>query len=443
MNLDDKRKYFNLCDPDESLEPDDDRNIDFDLLGENSGNPVRGFFWSDKLLNEIILADKPITRFFTGHPGSGKTTELKRIAQKISDPEIGNFLPVFIDAKLLMDLDSQINLIDIITIIVYFVEKTIYGQEEGFLQRLWDWLKNTDTELGKAEFSIPSVGKLVFEMKARDSLRKKVHDVILRQFSRFMDEARNQLEEFNNIVISEFGRKGLVVIFDSLEQLGQNTESNWMEILSSAEKVFGSNRQYLQLPVHTVYTVPPALFNRIVGTDSYFLPMIKVYDKERMPYEPGLAAMRELVRRRLPEDIQKEILGPAAKENMDRLILWSGGYPRDMLKMLRETILAKYYPISENGLKHIMTSVLNHYRLGVPAEAFEWLSKMAKEKYLTWENETHLRIASQMLKNHIVLSYLNDDFWFDLHPAVYEIPGVRKAIENRERNEQEGHTDES
>lgn len=68
------------------------------------------------------------------------------------------------------------------------------------------------------------------------------------------------------------------------------------------------------------------------------------------------------------------------------------------------------------------------YRKLVPAEAFAWLAQVAHEKYLTIVDDKHRAVADQMLGNNAVLRYLNDNDWFDLHPAVAEIPGVKAAL---------------
>jgi hypothetical protein len=43
-----------------------------------------------------------------------------------------------------------------------------------------------------------------------------------------------------------------------------------------------------------------------------------------------------------------------------------------------------------------------------------------------------------MLSNNAVLRYLNDRDWFDLHPAVREIPGVAEAIRRRKADASRG-----
>lgn len=228
MDLKTKKKYYNLCDPYEYLEPDDERNVDLDCFGEEGGRPVRGIKWVDRLLKEITFPDRPIYKLFTGHRGSGKTTEFKKLAGRLYDPEECNLFPVLIDAEEIIDLENPIAVPDIIATIVSSTEKEIIKEEggdtekaldEGYLKRLWNWMKNTDIELNKAELTIPSAGKLIYEMKTRSTLRQHVRNIIASNFSGFIKEARDELESLNVDVIQKFGRDGIVIIFDSLEKL--------------------------------------------------------------------------------------------------------------------------------------------------------------------------------------------------------------------------------
>ena len=112
MDLKTKKKYYNLCDPNEDLEPDDERNVDLDCFGEEGGGrPVRGIKWVDRLLNEIIFSDRPIYKLFTGHRGSGKTTEFKRLKTQLYNKF--NLFPVYIDSREIIDLEDRIEVPDI------------------------------------------------------------------------------------------------------------------------------------------------------------------------------------------------------------------------------------------------------------------------------------------------------------------------------------------
>ncbi len=241
MDFKTKKKYFNRCAPYEPLDPDDERNVDLDALGDDTGDYVRGINWADKLVSEIALSDQPVFKLFTGHPGSGKTTELRRLAKRLSDPEGGNFLPVFINAEDVIDLVNPIEVTDMISAIVFSAEKAVLENEggvpetslnDGYLKRFWDWLRNTDATLKQIEFDVPSVGTLIYEMKTRPALRKRIRETAALHFSTFIRDAKNELEMRNRQVKNVLNRDGMVIIFDSIEKL-RGLTSNWHEVLAS------------------------------------------------------------------------------------------------------------------------------------------------------------------------------------------------------------------
>lgn len=447
MDFETKKKYYNLCNPNEALDPDDERNVDLDAVGEDKGYSVRGINWSDSFYNKILLTDdkEPFFKLLTGLPGSGKTTDLKRLAKRLSNPDEGNFFTVFIDALEIIDLNSSIDVVDIIATVIYATEKAIIiakggnaekALNDGYCQRLWHFLNTTDVKFKNAEFQIPSAGKLVFEMQTRRPLREHIREVVASNFLTFMQEAKNTLRMLNNEVIQGIGlnrkRKGIVIIFDSLEKL-KGTSKTWEKVLKSAELVFGGNAPHVRLPVHVLYTLPPALYTHFSGID--FMPVIKVLNKDRSPNEHGLAAARQIISKRIPENILKELFGSNMNARIDQLILWSGGYTRQIVEMLQQVIEQSDHPVSDRAFKRIMAGIVNDCRSMVPGNAFSWLANVAKEKYLAIKDEDHKEIVDRMLLNHVILSYLNDESWFDLHPAVYKIPGVQEAINNLEKKQ--------
>ena len=441
MDFKTRKKYYNRFNPYKALKPDDEMNVDLDAFGDE---PVRGYNWTNRLFNKILLSNKPVYQLFTGLPGSGKTTELKRLARKLADPGQCNLLPVYINAEEVIDLSSPIEVTDIISSVIYCTERVVMKEkgenpdkamEEGYFKRLCNWLEKTDVNLGKGHLTIPSVGKLVIEMKTRPTLRQEIGKIIAAHFSQFIREARNELEVLENTVKSDLGREGLVIIFDSLEHL-RGITSTWDDVLKSAEIVFRGHAPYVQLPVHVIYTIPAALDTRIKNID--FFPMIKVRDIDNHPFTPGIEAAFELIRRRAPKEILEALMGPDYKKRADRLILRSGGYPREIIQTMQRIIAQEEHPISANVFEHILSEHANQYRGIVLGEMFEWLAKVSVNKFLTIENEQHRRTADQMLQNQAVQRYLNKDMWFDLHPAVRDIPGVVKAIKQLEAESENG-----
>lgn len=122
------------------------------------------------------------------------------------------------------------------------------------------------------------------------------------------------------------GWAGLVVIVDSLEKL-RGSATTWDRVLESAERIFAEGAPHLQLPIHVLYTIPPALVSRKRFADVDFMPMIKLH--------------------RRPEE--------------------GGGRCEEGNRLLNE--------------------VGDQYRKLITADAFPWLAQVAVGRYLTLETE--------------------------------------------------------
>ena len=435
-----RKELFNRCNPFEALLPGDYRNLDMDRRGDETLHYVRGTNWVAMLADEIALSpDQPLFKLLSGHPGSGKTTELLRLAELLEDPEGENLLTVHINAEDFIDLHNPLEVTDLLVTILFSLETTVAkamnrnvedALEQGYFKRLWHWLCETEISLKKSEFTIPSAGKLVFEMKDRPSLRNLVRNTMSNLFAHFYSEICKELEALEQRVKKKLPKQGILFIFDSLEKL-QGISTTWEEVSDSAERVFGIHARYLRLPFHTIYTVPASLVNRVKDVD--FLPMIQVRTKTGEPYEEGVEVVRELIRRRIPDKYMVQIFGENFKNQIEDLVQLSGGYLRDILKLLRWTLNMKHYPLAEVEARKIVNRLKNQYREVITKEAFPWLGEVGKSKFMTPENDDQRRIAARMLANHVILRYLNhadESTWYDLHPAVQDIPGVQEAIKS-------------
>jgi hypothetical protein len=426
-----RKHYYNLCKPNESLSPTDNRNLDIDAYGTES---VRGINWVERLASGIELSDTPAFELFTGLPGSGKSTELRRLMARLERRDGAHLLPVLVDAEEVLDLTSPIDVPDIIAAIMLETEKKILATEgkgpdnalyEGYMIRLWNWLTQTNVQLKEAEFSIPGVSTLVAEMKTRPTLRTRVRETIAGNLSQFLQDARDELKLYHQRA-RQCGFSGLVIIFDSLEKL-RGMSTNWEEVLSSAERIFAGDAPHLQLPVHVLYTIPPALVARRFD-EVRFLPMLKLRTREGAPSLGGIETARALIRKRIPDTVLAAILGPDVEERVQRLIQWSGGYPRELIRLLQSVLAIPTHPISESAFARVGNELRDAYRKIVPADAFPWLAQVATTRYVTHLNREHAPVVDLMLSNSAVMRYMNQHDWFDLHPAVAEIPGVQEAI---------------
>lgn len=428
MDFKSRQYYFNRCDPYEALSPTDERNFDLD----SDEDLVRGVNWVKRLAGHIELSQKPTFQLFTGLPGSGKSTELKRLKTYLEDPERSYCMVVVVDAEEVLDLTNPIDIPDLLAAVVFKVESTLavlegndleQALESGFMSRLWKWICEHDATLSKAEVSLKAL-KLVFEMKDRPSLRAQIRKVVGARLPEFLRQVRGELKDFDRRA-KALGYRGLVIIVDSLEKL-RGISSNWVEVLESAERLFANRGPHLTLPVHVIYTIPTALVARRFD-EVEFMPTITLRTQDGKSWSPGLLTARKLVRRRIPDSALEEILGPEYEQRCRELISWSGGFPREIIRMLRALIAVDRFPVTDKDFTRIGNEIYDQFNMIITADAFPWLAKVSVTKKLAISDDEHRPIVDQLLSNNAVLRYLNDEGWFDLHPAIERIPELQKA----------------
>jgi hypothetical protein len=452
MTFEDLQFYYNLCNPDEALPPHDARNVDLDAMGPKDAL-VRGQNWAGTLANIVRRAQgsvanppkqlaQPVCRIFTALPGSGKSTELLRLAEHLRKSVHGRrFLPVYIDAEEVLDLTSPVDVPDVRLATLLKVTQAVSREEgveqdkvdavgEGVVARVWRTFTGIDPAKAELGMNLGLVSaKLVADMKANPSLRGQVRNHVAAQLTTFNESIDTELRALNARAQAQ-GFVGIVVLFDSLEKL-RGISSNWSAVLDSAERIFADGARYLRLPIHVIYTIPPAVFLRLNDPSVLFMPMIKLRDRAGTPFQPGMDAALELVRRRIPEPMLADLFGKEqVADRLRRLIEWSGGYPREIIRLL-QTLLTEDesdYPLGDKAFRRLLSSAGDSYRRIISNTAVDWLAKVAVLHDISIEDDDHRETVDHMLSNNIVLRYQNETEWFDVHPAVREDRRVLAAI---------------
>lgn len=427
-----RRTYYNRCNPDEPLDPGDERNVDID----EETTEARGIRWVDALAEKIELSDAPATVFFSGLRGTGKSTELRRLAQRLERTDRAHLLPVHINAEDVLDLSATVDVPDILIAIVQGVDTAVLKKEkssskpltESRPQRLWHWLTQTNVAVDSA--GVDSSGaQVVLGFKTTPSRRQVMREYVAARMTTFIQMVHQELEELRDRA-KKLGYSGIVVLLDSLEKL-RGVSTTWRDVLESAESIFKDGAPYLDLPVHVLYTVPPAVLLR-VNIPVEFLPMIKLFDRKGKKAEAGFSAAREILRKRIPDNHMNEIFGAQNREHRAaQIIQWSGGYPREMIRLLQ--ICVQKPDLDEALFLRLMGMAGDIYRRTVVESAYPVLAKIAVERAdLRIFDEGQRELFDVLLQNNIILRYQNDVTWVDVHPAVKDMAGVQDEIRKLE-----------
>lgn len=440
ISLEDLRRFIKQCDPNEPLPANHPLYVDLD-----AGVPVRGSRQEsciDSMYRSIQLSEPTAEtcHLFTGFPGSGKTTELRRLEDRLNRADDVPTRVVFVDFQEYVDLFTPISITDILRVLAYCLDRAALVAEgkdpdkaPGYLQRFWRFL-NTEIELKELSFEAYGAS-LMAELKNNPTFRKKAEEALKLRFQQFADDARASMSEsvIRLRAATKAGR--IVVMADSIEKLTPVSESDRGAMESSVEQVFLHYAQFLHLPCHTIYTFPLWLRFRTAGlggnydSDPFILPMVKIRDHASgARFEHGIAKLSELVGRRL--DV-KAVFGEEHERTLTPILEASGGYPRDLLRMVRELLRrARQFPVQAADVDAVIDSLAEQYGMIIRSTDLDLLAEVAASHMLPPGDSAQLASFGRLLERWLVLAYRNGREWYDLHPLVRRSPIVSERLKS-------------
>ena len=436
------KEAFNNCDFENPLEWNDQRRVDLEAGG------VRGTdaCCIDFLQTHIELSDQPTYQMFTGFRGSGKSTELKMLAKKLRDK---NYCVIYVDTETYLNLHVPAQVSDLLISMAAgvdsYLENEVYGAGENQIRRFWDRLYNflnSEVNLDHVRTGIPNMGELQASLKKNAGFKQAL-DEALQQQGRISELAQKCLEFFDEALAvinrRNSGCEGVVLIMDSFEKL-RGDMRNAQEVRESAEHVFIRDADFLRLPFNVIYTVPPWMAFVEFGASTEFdrphtLPMCKVHEgnNSREEYEDGIKAMLGLLDKRL----QREELFATSRQ-LRELIKASGGYPRDLLRMVRELLVRMRLrqvplPASDEDVAPLVSAVIeetaNLYDQAITDESLDLLKRIATQQDLHQHSREEIHRLADLFDHHFILSYRNGRQWFDVHPLVRNGRRLQRALD--------------
>lgn len=427
---------YNAVNPDTVLLPGDTRYVDFShWRGDERMADVmaRSIEWAN-LAQPIPF----VKQLFAGHRGSGKSSELLRLREKLEDER---FFVVYLDAAAEMDM-NDVSYTDVLLSVMYGLAKA--AEEAGYilptssvdqLQSRLGQLVREDTATVSGEIKaeakasagggilgfIKLLGSLTAQLRGSKEQKTQLRYTIEQQIRLFLEDL-NDLIDSLQAQIRATNKAGLVVIVDSLDRIVLNKTS---ETSTTHNDLFIHHAAHLKAPrCHVVYTVPISLyFNQNLST-SYpaqplLLPMIKVNERTGAPCEAALDALGQAVAQRMEIDALFE-----NKDDVRTLCHASGGHLRDLMLLLRTALIHTEKRIGPSHVQRAVAELTNQYDRLVRDVDLEKLVAIHQEKRLPSDPE-----YAHLPYHLLVLEYRNGEPWADVHPAVQATRKFKEALQ--------------
>jgi AAA ATPase domain len=270
-----------------------------------------------ELGSKIVNSEKRTCQLFSGHRGSGKSTELTR---RLNDYLAAQgFLVVYFaaDGEDLEPGDIQYEDI-LLSCVRHIIEAVPIDNTDNnplmrWVQKNWEWVQNFLPEQMSFE-ELKGFGKLITTLKTipdqRREIRKKINEKtpsLLAALNEFIDRAQANLPAQQE--------RGIVLIVDSLDRIPHKDDG---EKQNCREIYINRSTLMRGLRCHVVYTVPVAMVYSDTEADlrenygsSLVLPMLMVRYPDGRVNRAGIDILRQLVRQRI------EAIDPQLALNLD------------------------------------------------------------------------------------------------------------------------------
>jgi hypothetical protein len=419
---------YNACYPDEPLGPSDPRYVDL--------TPVRGGKSLATIIGRRIRRTRPPLyhqQLVSGHRGSGKSTELRRLQQELRDAKL---FAVYLDVEDLLDL-GELRYQDVLVAIAQAVERDLRAAgvaiNKELLEELRTWfderiltneqkrdieasLKAEASIEGKLPFLARALASITSQIKSGSSQKQEIRHKLEQELSGFIERLNILLKDAQRN-ISGKGFVDLVVLVDGLEKMQYHLLNDGE---STHSLLFIHHAAQLRAPqCHLVYTVPISLaFRASLGNSfsdaPFLLPMVDNTCPE------GKTCLREVVSKRI--DIARVF---DAEATVDTLIEMSGGAVRDLLRLIRMACDDALDQITKRDAEAAVRSLTTEFDRFLKDEDIAPLLEVAQTRTISY-NDT----AARLLELRMVHEYQNllDERWADIHPALRRTRRLQRKL---------------
>jgi hypothetical protein len=388
---------------------------------------ARKFGW-DPASNAFFPPSEKHILFF-GHIGIGKTTELRRYAADLNASS--RFYVVEVDVLAKLDRNN-LQYTEVLMAMAETLLERLHG--DGFdlgaeaLEPLQRWFGNVvETQATTKELSaelktvaeggggIPGLIKLLATFtaafKTGSSQKSEWRREIRNDFTTLAQAFNTLIRRAEAHLVREARAERLLFLIDGTDKMrGEDTQ---LFFVQDAE-------QLLAIKTLVIYTAPLHLKydGRLGGKldANLVLPMMKLQERDGSRLEVGWSTMRRLLLLRADRCLF------ASEAEVDRLVEYSGGHPRELLRLLKLCCEVADDVIDAGVVQTAIEKLAADYRYFLKPADYDLLKAIDNNPAHSGNDE-----RAQELLHRLALLQYNDGTWRRSHPVVRTLEGYRTA----------------
>ncbi len=348
--------------------------------------------------------------------GSGKTSELRKYAQKLHHPDCFFCVTCNIDDEL------DLNNLEYMDILIFQLEKLSEALRENevhinsdTMKNLEKWFSETVREVnrssgadislevgGQADSGSWSIlrlfGALKIGMKGSYERATTVRTVLKNRFDDFARYFNLFIEEANEAIRKKGLGQEVLFIVDGLEKT--------MTAETRRKVIIDENNRIRKIEAYTLFTLPIELMKERQILKRSFLvetfPFVRILNPDDSPRPEAFERFRELVYKRIDQRLFEN------EAVVDKAIYYSGGSPRELLIILK---MANIYAdrskghITMEALDRALQRLANQTAQYITAEQWQLIARVAKHKSAEWND-----ILADALDRLLIMEYNDGNY---------------------------------
>ena len=358
--------------------------------------------------------------FLSGHVGSGKSTQLSKLAANPGVRDAFSVVPLRIEAEYVAVLDTPLLLLLLSGAIHDF------GHTQGLLSNGAAWrsilldfnarVLGESSPVGGTSIEVNAlIFKLRQELKFSEHRRRLLREVGETQHSLLVALLRSLTEDVATALVKRGSGRSLLLLVDDLDKVRS---------LPQQKELFDQNLSFLlNVPFHVLYTLPTGVVfgpNRVdVRRSLEHLYPMRVLDKSPKSFDPERAFLpgsdgffRQAVDRR----VEPRLFDDAA---VRLAAIYSGGVLREFFRLLRTAVrLALHNKLDTVSAQAVRGAVRDERRresLGLLTPDYGALRAIHETHGLATDEDR------RYLDEGRVLECYNDKTWYEVTPLLWKL----------------------